>query len=244
VTNAQFDAFVTAGGYDEPRYWPEAEAAGIWQDGSVVMSRDELPRCRPMDPGEPYNLSNHPVVNVSWYEALAFCRWLSERLTICGSRLMIHNLTARSEVKKQEWLVRLPTEAEWEKAARGPSAGSECARIFPWGNEVDPERANYADTGIGATSAVGCFPAGASPYGLFDMSGNVEEWCQTVWPDNYDGYVQKVSQSTAAEGPRVLRGGAFGYDARVIRCACRYRYAPGNWNHDVGFRVCLAPARL
>jgi len=171
-------------------------------------------------------------------EALAFCRWLNEGLQVTGYKLQVWHgdQLETCNLPFGTCQVRLPTESEWEKAARGTEA-----RIFPWGNEIDPARANYGDAGLGTTTAVGCFPAGASPYGLLDLSGNVEEWCQTVWLDNYEGYAQKVIQSTEVEGPRVLRGGAFSYSAQVVRCACRYHYEPSNWNHDVGFRVCVAP---
>ena len=106
-----------------------------------------------------YNLPNHPVVAVSWYEALAFCNWLGEKLGV---------------------KVSLPTEAQWEKAARGTDG-----RQYPWGEKITPDHANYAETKIDATSAVGIFPKGASPYGALDMSGNVWEWCLTKWRDDY-----------------------------------------------------------
>lgn len=224
VTNAQFDAFVATGGYGQRRYWREAAAAGYWQDGQVTMNRDEEPRDRPVDPSEPLNLANHPVINVSWYEALAFCRWLTEKM----------GKWTNGQVSGLQ--VRLPTEAEWEKAARGTDG-----RLFPWGNQAGPNRANYRDTGIGATSAVGCFPDGASPYGVLDLSGNVWEWCQTVWLGNYEGYERNAVQSTGASGSRVLRGGAFRSNEWAVRCASRGRSVPLNWSDIWGFRIVVAP---
>jgi formylglycine-generating enzyme required for sulfatase activity len=238
VTNAQFDAFVAAGGYGERRYWPEAEAAGYWQDGQVTMRSDEKPRDRPVDPGGAYNLPNHPVVNVSWYEALAFSRWLEEVLPLASSQQQAWR-DGRLETVNLDFetcSVRLPTEAEWEKAARGTDG-----RAFPWGAQVDPNRANYADTQIGTTSTVGCFPAGGSPYGVLDLSGNVYEWCQTVWRGDYQGYKEKAIQSATAEGSRVLRGGAFGLSVRGVRCASRFRGDPFGWYDFIGFRVVVAP---
>jgi len=238
VTNAQFDAFVAAGGYAQARYWPEAEAAGHWQAGQVTMYRDKEPRDRPVDPGQPYNLPNHPVVNVSWYEALAFARWLAEGLASSSGQQQVWR-DGRLELVDPDLKnrsVRLPTEAEWEKAARGTDG-----RIFPWAGRADPNRANYRDTQIGTTSAVGCFPAGASPYGVLDSSGNVYEWCQTVWRDDYEGYEEKAVQSDAAQGSRVLRGGAFLDDQGGVRCAYRYRGSPNYWSSIGGFRVVVAP---
>jgi formylglycine-generating enzyme required for sulfatase activity len=142
------------------------------------------------------------VVGVTWYEALAFCRWLTLALREQG------------ELRESEE-VMLPSEAHWEKAARGTDG---C--IYPWGDEADPNRANYNDTGIGTTSAVGCFPGGTSPYGLEDASGNVLEWCG-------DG--------------RVVRGGAFDYVARFVRCAYRDFGDPTTRYGRLGFRVVVSP---
>jgi len=211
LTNAQFAAFVQEGGYDNPGYWTEAG----WQ-----WKGD---RTGPGTYGGVYDLPNHPVVMVTWYEALAFCRWLDEQL---------HQ---RGELSEGEH-VTLPTEAEWEKAARGADG-----RRYPWGDEPDPNRANYDDTGIGTTSAVGIFPGGRTPYGCLDMSGNVWEWCRTKWLGNYEGYEERADHDPEGTSPRVLRGGAFAYDRRYVRCASRLRNGPdARWDDD-GFRVVVVP---
>jgi len=215
VTNAQFAAFVKAGGYRERQYWTEA---GWRQKGQ----REWI---GPYDFGEPFNLPNHPVVGVTWYEAVAFCRWLTEQLRQCGE------LGADEEIT-------LPSEPQWEKVARGTDG-----RVYPWGDEADPERANYGGTGIGTTSAVGCFPGGASPYGVEDLSGNVWEWCRTKWQGSYDGY--RDDDDLAGEVRRVLRGGSFLDEARRVRCAVRFRYNPNLRSGGRGFRVMVAsPVRL
>jgi formylglycine-generating enzyme required for sulfatase activity len=256
VTNAQFQAFVEAGGYREPRYWVEAEAIGRWKDGKIKRRyyiQDEKGEIKlvegeegdaPVDYGEPFNLPNHPVVGVSWYEALAFTRWLTDKLRDWPEtpEPLAHLL------RDEKWSVTLPSEAQWEKAARGgfPSpvqngaqAGAEGGgRIFPWGDDPDPNRANYSDTGIGATSAVGCFPTGASPYGVLDLAGNVWEWCATKWQDSYGDY--RNDSSFEGDFPRVLRGGAFYGNGSYVRCASRYWSVPDFRRWDFGFRVVVA----
>ena len=216
VTQAQFAVFVQAGGYREKRYWTDAGWARREAEGWT----------RPGDYGAPFSLPNHPVVGTSWYEAMAFCRWLSEAT---GKR------------------VTLPSEAEWEKAARGgfPSlaggggAGGEGrARKYPWGDEPDPNRANYVGTGIGTTSAVGCFPGGASPYGVEDLSGNVWEWCRTKWRADY---TTPADESLEGEAGRVLRGGAFLGDQLDVRCACRGWVDPYSRDWSYGLRVVVVP---
>jgi formylglycine-generating enzyme required for sulfatase activity len=218
ITNVQFGAFVAAGGYQQERYWPEAKKEGYWRAGQFQGRVDNEGRDRPYDFGSPFNLPNHPVVGVSWYEAVAFCRWLSEQ----SGRL-----------------VRLPTEAEWEKAARGTDG-----RKYPWGNEEETAaRCNMRDTGINTTSAVGLFPSGKSPCQLFDMSGNVWEWCSTIWAEK--AYPVKIQDEWAGSYLdrtnvlRVLRGGAFLDGADGVRCAARNGISPNNRNNNIGFRVVL-----
>ena len=224
VTNAQYAEFAAAGGYGEGRYWTEAEAAGYWKEGAFKGRFDETPQTGPREYGEPFNLPNHPMVGVSWYEALAFTRWLTEVWRAAG------------RIGPGE-SVRLPTEAEWEKAARG-AAG----RVYPWGDEPDSERANYNKTGIGATSTVGCFPGGASPYGMLDMSGNVDEWCATKWQGSYEDY--RGDNDLSGDHTRVVRGGSCNDGRWFVRCAFRYRYDPVNRYVSVGFRVCASPDLL
>jgi formylglycine-generating enzyme required for sulfatase activity/3',5'-cyclic AMP phosphodiesterase CpdA len=259
MTNAQFAEFVAAGGYTEPRYWQEAKEAKVWQSGQLTC-RSWNPTAgnyeretvnTPKDYGEPFNLPNHPVVGITWYEALAFTRWLNERL-------------AQSKLLKRGWQVRLPTEAEWEKAARGgleipaepaisgwqmnapqrpllPNPAPQ--RRYPWsGDKADGNRANYGDTQIGTTSTPGCFLGGASPYGVLDMSGNVWEWTQSINKDYpYDPKDGRESLEAGTDIARVLRGSAFFDGGHIVRCAVRNRNNPASRNRYDGFRVVLSP---
>ncbi len=178
VTNAQYKLFVEATEYDTPAHW---------QDGKI-----------------PRGTELHPVVNVSWYDAVSFCEWAE---------------------------VRLPTEAEWEKAARGVDG-----RIYPWGNEPpDTTRCNF-DLTIGVTVPVGQYPAGASPFGLADMAGNVWEWTASVWLDTYEDYEKQLQKNSGLALRRVLRGGGF-RDIEFVRCASRSWDLANQHYRDLGFRV-------
>jgi formylglycine-generating enzyme required for sulfatase activity len=176
------------------------------------------------DPRSLGGVANHPVTDVSWNDALAYCAWLQERLVEWG----------RVEAG---WKVTLPSEAEWEKAARGLEGWE-----FPWGEDADPEKANYDETGIADTSTVGCFPRGASPYRCEEMSGNVWEWTRSI--DKEYPYVKNDGREDLAESSealRVLRGGAFDAVTRYVRCAFRDSLVPRFRVRYVGFRLVLLP---
>jgi len=128
----------------------------------------------------------------------------------------------------------LPNEAQWEKAARGPAEGDNPGRIYPWGELANPNCMNFTETKIGTTSAVGCFPDGASPYKIEDLNGNVWEWTRTQWQDNYKkDYQPDLSVKDSA----VLRGGSFDIDERLVRCSSRVLINPHSRGNVGGFRV-------
>lgn len=168
----------------------------------------------------PPGLEQHPVTYVDWFTACAFARWRK---------------------------ARLPTEAEWEKAARGPAEGGE-PRISPWGDaEPDATRANYHAhpfrvAHLRTTSPVGEYPAGASPYGVLDLAGNVWEWVSSLYKEypyraddgREDG---GAGEMRGAEGMRVVRGGSYIHPAREIRCAYRHRFFPTACDPYIGFRL-------
>jgi formylglycine-generating enzyme required for sulfatase activity len=164
---------------------------------------------------------DHPVVNISWHVAMAFCVWLNQT---CGQEL------------PAGYIFRLPTEAEWEKAARG-----EMGLEWPWGNAFDLTRCNSDESKKGGTTPVGAYsPQGDSPYGCADMAGNVWEWTLSInMPYPYkkdDG-----RENPGERGARVLRGGSFNYDRRVARCASRLGNLLNVWDQSCGFRVGVVP---
>ncbi len=157
---------------------------------------------------------DHPVRYVSWVDAMAYCRWQSKRTGLS---------------------VTLPSEAEWEKAARGTDGW-----LYPWGNaKPDVYRCNFGDYKRGTTSVGRYSPQGDSPYGCVDMAGNVWEWTRSLYKDYpYDS--KDGRESFKFGGLRVLRGGAFHSDERGVRCARRGRLI-SNSNYSFGFRVVLVP---
>lgn len=143
ITNSQFQMFIDASdGYCDSKWWDFSHEACMWRKYNKV----------PMSPAEGYG--DHPRVNVCWYEAMAFCRWLSH---------------------KTGMNIALPTEPQWKRAAQGDDT-----RLYPWGNRFDSLLCNTRDSKIKRTTDVRRYAKGASPYGVMDMAGNVWEWCRNM----------------------------------------------------------------
>jgi len=229
VTNAQFERFVQAGGYENREWW--SEEGWRWRmEGHRVGWRGEGPVTEPeywRHPRFGRERRGYPVVGVSWYEAEAYCRWLTDLLGRAregdpeleeADRALVADLLAAGAEE-----VRLPAGGEWVAMA-----GGEEEDRYPWDPPGGPAtggeaavlaRANVREAGLGGTSPVGMYPLGAShPFGLMDLAGNVWEWL--------DG--------------RVVRGGSWFYLRGGARCAGRDRYAPDLSDFGVGFR-CVSP---
>jgi formylglycine-generating enzyme required for sulfatase activity len=205
ITYAQFQTFL-----DDPMGYADAR----WFAGLAAGEQD-----RQMQE-QSFKFANHPRETVNWYQAMAFCRWLSWRW---GGGFDLQRV--------DEWAVRLPTEFEWEKAARGPDG-----RSYPYGNDFDATKGNTYETGIRQTSAVGIFPHGASPYGVEEMSGNVWEWCLS---ESSEPQQDARKENLGNENRRVLRGGSWFHSLDYARAVYRYNYRilPASRYSNFGFRV-------
>ncbi len=202
------------------RFW--AEVTALDEDTARERARGIFER--PFDrPGywDDAALSSpaRPLVGVNWHEASAYCAWLS---AVSGQTF------------------RLPTEFEWEKAARGPllpsprgrGAGGE-GRVYPWGEKFDPSRCNSVESQIYRTVPVGLYPNGLSPFGIWEASGNIAEWTSS-WYQAYPG--SDTQSDDFGEKYRVCRGGSWYYNHGIARCADRFRDVPDYFNDDLGFR--------
>jgi formylglycine-generating enzyme required for sulfatase activity len=221
VTNEMFAAFVEATGYITDS---ETKGESLVFD-EKVLDWVSVPGAYWRDPrGDGKGISDlqtHPVVQVSWTDAVSYCGWAGRRL---------------------------PSEAEWEKAARGTDG-----RKYPWGNNpLNGKRANFADRQIGIlsyanlsvddgykyTAPAGSYPDGASPYGLLDMAGNVHEWVSDWYSDKYYSEMAEANPQGPSDGEkRVFRGGAWLYGATALQSAYRNKGSPlGGRNGAIGFR--------
>jgi formylglycine-generating enzyme required for sulfatase activity len=157
------------------------------------------------------------VVAVSWEDARRYCAWRTET-------------SGRAH--------RLPTEAEWEKAARGPDG-----LLYPWGDKWDPTYCNTAEGGLEEMAPVGSYPQGASPYGVLGMAGNVWEWTSSARADYpYDPADGREAVKEGDCSRRIVRGGSFLLDRRYARCAVRYGADPLRRTWVYGFRVVVGEA--
>jgi len=202
ITYGQFQSFVGSGEYDKLEWWEGFSKEYQPQKPSQWDIKED----------------NRPRENVSWYQAVAFTRWLTAKYRAAG------------ELKVDEEL-RLPTEQEWEYAARGTDE-----RQYPYGNEFDATRGNTDETKIGSSSAVGSFPDGVSPFGVLDMSGNVREWCLNKYSKP-----QEIAVDASGDN-RELRGGSYYDDLVDASCMYRINYDPSLDGDGFGVRVVLVSA--
>jgi formylglycine-generating enzyme required for sulfatase activity len=195
VTNQQYNKFYKAGGYLNEEYW--SQEGRKWKERwKWIGMRIGIVTQPAFWEDAEWNRLDHPVVGVSWYEAEAYAKWAGKRL---------------------------PTEQEWEKAARGADG-----RVYPWGDEFDKEKCNSDESGIGRTTPVTQYVNGISPYGCSDMAGNVWEWMSSNYDDNGNFKVQ--------------RGGSWVHSAWVVRSAARGSGYPSARPNGNGFR-CARDAR-
>lgn len=214
VTGGQFAQFVKVTKY---RTLAEQEGFGAVWTGTQWRNVKGADWSHPSGPqNHVQQKDEHPVVQVSWFDALAFCQWAG---------------------------VRLPSEAEWEKAARGADG-----RIWPWGNNEPSDNLCNFNRHVGDTTPVGKYPDGASPYGCLDMAGNTWEWTISLWGNDatrpkyvypYDSTDGREAMDASDDVLRVLRGGSWLDQARGVRCAFQFRDHPNYWDADHGFRVCV-----
>ncbi|KAF5874744.1 putative serine threonine protein kinase protein [Botrytis fragariae] len=180
---------------------------------------------------------NFPATDLTWYDARTYCSWLTTRWRASG-KIALHEE------------VRLPTELEWEIAARGSQiSGSETESLYPWGTEWNASYVNYKDSPLNERCTVGLFPKNVSPSGCFDMVGNVWEWCSTLWGENVStssfsypcrGEDGRENVDAGAQSRRLIRGGCFSSSRKEVSCTYRGSLEPMEWRRENGFRIVVA----
>jgi formylglycine-generating enzyme required for sulfatase activity len=202
ITNAQFRAFISQGGWTKNKYWT---AQGLEWRKKVTeqggFSYDSI-----------WGINNRPVVGITWHEAVAYTRWLASK-------------TGKP--------YRLPTEAEWERAAGGPEH-----RHYPWGDQASDGISNLREAGIEQTCAVGIFPQDRTLEGIYDIGGNVWEWCSSLAKE-YPYRSDDGREDLEAAGRRILRGGAYETRRSAARCTQRRSLDPETRLPLIGFRVAM-----
>jgi len=237
VTVAQFQPFVERDGYTNDHWWTKTGWAwrqGVWDsqvkdDDLRKMLKQRTPdqRGAPMRWSDQVRTPNRPLIGISWFEAMAYAAWLDAQWRATAGQW---------PALPDEFAVRLPSEAEWEKAARSGDA-----RVYPWGNEAPGEERANIDVKVGRASAVGMYPAGATSTGLLDMSGNVWEWTRTRYRP-YPYQPDDGRNDPEAEGEPVVRGGSWDTYPRNARCSGRLRDVPDGFFGNLGVRVVVSLA--
>lgn len=203
ITNAQFQVFADApDGFTNSAWWDFSDSAQEWR-----LENDQ--------PQKPYGGDNHPRTHITWFEAVAFCRWLTD------------TLSRREGAETLSDKIALPTESQWQRAAQGDNG-----RLYPWGNEWDASRCNNntCHDRIGTSPVTEYAGLGDSLFGVVDLVGNVWEWCLTSW--------QTGADDMGRDDVRVLRGGSW-FDDIISHFRCNFR---SSWNPGIssdlrGFRI-------
>jgi formylglycine-generating enzyme required for sulfatase activity len=226
VTTAQFRLFEQdSDGYDNDANWTEAGLE--WRRRNGDRTRQLRVAKGP----------NHPVTEVTWYESQAYCTWL-RGIILEDNRIMVWSEAGIENRSLRPFVVRLPTEQEWEKAARGTDG-----RWYSWGNRIEAPVAVRRRVALSRPTPVGIFVDEDSPYGAVDMCGNVWEWCQDPWRSSITPQQSPGLVLALPEDRRAVRGGGFGPDQRMLRAACRFGNLPGENHDDLGFRPVILPAK-
>jgi len=206
ITSKQFQVFIDAqDGFENPDWW----------DGLAVAYDTIVPAAN-----QRFEYDNHPRDNVSWFDAMAYCRWFNEKLKTNK------DLEDNPVLENESWEIRLPTEWEWQMAATGGLKDHK----YPWGLDWDENKAHTKHNQLNKSMAVGMYPAGHSPVGALDMSGNIWEWCLNCYenPENLD---------LLRTDRRVLRGGSWYHWGSYAHSDMRSRYYPDHRYNAGGFRI-------